>query len=431
MESKVEQRLRESRAKSILIAVSGGADSVALLRACLNVAPRLDMRVEAVNCNFHLRGAESDSDSAFVADLCEKLGVRLHALHYDVAAHIASHRGMSTEMACRELRYADFRRIAAVEGFDRIAVAHNADDDIETLLLNLLRGSGTHGLRGMDADNGTIIRPLLSATRAEIEQYLANLGQDYVTDSSNLTSGYRRNFLRREVIPLLESRWPGARKAIRRTLSILKEEDSIVDDFYDSQLSDLASGNSLDIYQDEITTGTVMKFIRPFGGNPSIAEEIVTAARKPFAHRTWKLSEKHTATLERLRLVISNCGSDFDDEEILLSWTKMRMNETRMKMIKTNRSHDDAYLPDGPESYELRPPRQGDRISPLGMKGTRLVSDVISDAQLDSRAKAAVRVLTRISDGKIVWIPGLKRSCLDLITTSQTTFYQVNIVKER
>ncbi len=427
VETTVEKALRKSGAKAILVAVSGGADSVALLRACRRVAPRLDLYVEAVNCNFHLRGDESDRDSAFVAGLCRQLGIRLHSLHYDVAEYIRLHPGTSTEMACRDLRYADFRRLARERNFDRIAVAHNADDDVETLLLNLLRGSGTKGLKGMDPDNGYIIRPLLSVSRAEIEKYLDGLGQDYVTDSSNLSSDYRRNFLRREVIPMFEKRWPGTRKALRRSLSILKEEARIVDCYYDIQLEELADGNSLEVYQDDVSTGTVLKFIRPFGGNSATAEEIIEAVGKPFAKRIWKLADNYTATLERHRLIISGADNNDDDNGIRLSWTRMEMNTENMKKVKENRSHYIAYLPDGPEAYEIRKPRQGDRIAPLGMKGSRLVSDVISDAKLSGREKASVRVLARISDGKIVWIPGLKRSRLDLIGTDCGCFFKTSI----
>lgn len=267
-------------------------------------------------------------------------------------------------MACRELRYADFRRLARERDFDRIATAHNADDNIETLLLNLLRGSGTRGLKGMDTDNGYILRPLLSVSRAEIEKYLADLGQDYVTDSSNLSTDYRRNFLRHDILPLLESRWPGARKALRRTLTIMKEEASIVDSYYDIQLEELADGNSLKIYQNDVSTGAILKFIRPFGGNSAIAEEIMEAIGRPFAERSWKLADNYTATLERHRLIISDGDNNDNDKRIRLTWTKMEMNAEKVKAVKGNRSHYTAYFPNGPEAYELRKPRQGDRIAP-------------------------------------------------------------------
>lgn len=400
--------------RSVLVAVSGGADSVALLSACARVAPRLGLRLEAANCNFHLRGAESDRDSKFTADLCRRLGIKIHLLDYDVDSYMAEHRGMSTETACRELRYADFFRICMEEGLERVAVAHNSDDDTETLLLNLLRGSGTRGLRGMDADNGRVIRPLLGFTRKDIEAYLSALGQDFITDSSNLTSDYRRNFIRHDVLPLLESRWPGARKSLSRTLSIMKEESEIVSAHYRGQIAELSPApTTLLAYSDGVTTGTILRFIEPFGGNPAIADEIMASLRREFGKRNWSLSERYTAILERDRLVIQDGEKDAGEPTII--WDKLKMTPELMADIKGNRSHSIIYLPHDKSAYELRRPGTGDRMSPLGMKGKRLVSDIISDARLDSFNKSLIRVLVRSSDGEIIWVTGLKRSRYDLV----------------
>lgn len=408
----------------MLVGVSGGADSVALLRGCARVAPRLGLRVEAANCNFHLRSDESDRDSAFTKELCERIGVKLHRLDYDVSKYLESHPGVSTEMACRELRYSDFYRICRENNLDCLAIAHNSDDDIETMMLALLRGSGTRGLRGMETDNGRVIRPLLGVTRAEIETYLESIGQDYVTDSSNLTSDYRRNFLRREVIPLLESRWPGARKSLARTLSIMKEESAIVEEHYRRQLEELCPNpTTLMVYTEGFTTGTVLRFLEPFGGNPSIAEEISASLGKDFCQRSWRLSGTFRAILERdhlkvIDLSIERCYST-------VNWTKLTMSPELMKEIKQNRSHEIIYLPDNEGAYELRRPQKGDRMDPLGMKGSRLVSDIISDAHLSRQAKDSVRVLARKTDGKIIWVSGLKRSRHELVDPDAEWAYRV------
>lgn len=414
IEKRVRRHLEERGIGSLLVAVSGGADSVALLRACASIASRSGLRLEAVNCNFHLRGDESDRDSSFVKDLCSRLGVKLHSLDYDMARYMEEHPGVSTEMACRELRYADFFRICMEEGLERVAVAHNADDDIETMMLNLLRGSGTRGLRGMDIDNGRVVRPLLGTTRTEIETYLTAIGQGHITDSSNLTSDYRRNFIRRDVLPMLENRWPGVRKSLSRTLAIMKEESEIVDKHYRDQILNLSTdARTLHVFADGVTTGTVMRFIEPFGGNTSIACEITESLCKKFGERRWRLSDRHKAVLERDRLIITDREESMVEPTVV--WEEMEMTPELMERIRQNRSHDIIYLPHDATAYELRSPRPGDRIAPLGMKGTRLVSDVISDARLDSAAKARIRVLTRRSDGEVIWVAGLKRSRHDLI----------------
>lgn len=424
IEDKVVKAFSASGVKSVLVAVSGGADSVALLCACDRVAPRLGLRVEAVNCNFHLRGEESDRDSIFTAALCERLSIPLHSLEYNVESYMNEHPGISTEMACRELRYADFFRICSEIGIERIAVAHNAGDDIETMILALLRGSGTRGLRGMDADNGRIIRPLLGVTRAEIEGYLTAIGQDFVTDSSNLSSDYRRNFIRRDVIPLLERRWPGVWKSLARTLSIIKEESAIVEDHYRHQLAELCpDSTTLLVYTDGVTTGTVFRFIHPFDGNLAISEEIIGSLNKDYGKRSWKLSDKYEATLERDRLIIID--KDKEPPKPSLIWEKMEMTADLMDEIRKNHSHEIIYLPHGESDYELRRPQTGDRLRPLGMKGTRLVSDIISEARLDSRHRESVHVLVRISDGEIIWVTGLKRSRYELVDSKDAYAFRV------
>ncbi|MDE6649763.1 MAG: tRNA lysidine(34) synthetase TilS [Muribaculaceae bacterium] len=423
IERSVFNALESAGIHSVLVAVSGGADSVALLCACVRTATRLGLKVEAVNCNFHLRGEESDRDSEFTAELCRNLGVKLHRMDYDVDAYISLHPGISTEMACRELRYPDFFRICREYNLDRVAVAHNADDDIETMMMNLLRGSGSRGLRGMDLDNGKVIRPFLGVTRKEIETYLSAIGQDFITDSSNLTSDYRRNFIRREVLPLLESRWCGARKALARTLSILKEESDIIDAYYRRQLQNLCPDiNTLLVYSEGVTAGTIQRFIEPFGGNTSIAEDIFESITKPFCKRSWKLGSLHSVSLERDRLlIIDNAIVNYGME---LIWSEIKMSDKVFEEIKKNKSHDIIYLPQNKTAYELRMPKTGDRISPLGMKGTRLVSDIISDARLDIKEKSMIRVLYRISDGEIIWVTGLKRSKYDLISVDAPICYK-------
>lgn len=424
--SEVTGLLKDKGVKGVLVAVSGGADSVALLRACHRGGECLGIRIEVVNCNFHLRGEESMRDSLFVAKLCSGLGIRLHSLDYDVGKYMAEHPDVSTEMACRELRYADFHRIAKKRGLDRIAVAHNADDDIETMMLNMLRGSGCRGLKGMESDNGKIIRPLLSVSRAEIENYLKEIGQDFVTDSSNLTSDYRRNFIRREVLPLLEQKWPGARKSLGRTVGILKEDAAIVENYYNDKLRLLTMDDgSLDVYSDGVTVGTILRFIQRFGGNAEMAEEILIASKRQFSERYWKLGNNFKAILERDRLVISE---DTIDAEFTLEWNEIGMDEETFRIIMSNRDHNIAYLSNGPETYELRKPQAGDRMSPLGMMGTRLVSDIINDAKLDRKTKSKIRLLVRKSDGKIIWIPGLKRSRHDLISKKSGSVFKCSVV---
>ena len=222
MERKVSEFIREKRLfgmeDRVLVALSGGADSVALLRVLL----RLGYRCEAAHCNFHLRGEESVRDEVFVTRLAERLGVRLHKTGFDTEGYAAGH-GVSIEMAARELRYAWFRKLLGETGARVVAVAHHRNDSVETFLLNLVRGTGIDGLRGIRAVNGPVVRPLLCVDRKEILAYLEGLGQEYVTDSTNLQDEYTRNKLRLQVIPLLESINPSVVEGIGRTAERLAE----------------------------------------------------------------------------------------------------------------------------------------------------------------------------------------------------------------
>ncbi|MBQ8521172.1 MAG: tRNA lysidine(34) synthetase TilS, partial [Bacteroides sp.] len=163
----------------VLVALSGGADSVALLRVLL----ALGYRCECAHCNFRLRGEESCRDEDFVRRLCEALDVPLHVTHFDTTEYARRHH-LSIEMAARELRYEWFEALRKERGADVIAVAHHRDDSVETFLLNLIRGTGINGLKGISPKNGYVVRPLLQESRESILDYLHHLRQDYVTDST-------------------------------------------------------------------------------------------------------------------------------------------------------------------------------------------------------------------------------------------------------
>lgn len=220
MRQSVKNALRETGINRVLVGFSAGADSTTLLHLLHSIG----VEVKALHCNFHLRGEESMRDEMCAREFCRKHGIPLDVVDFDVEGYIATKgSGISVEMACRDLRYAEFYRILESEGYQRIAVAHNLDDNVETLLLNLLRGSGVAGLKSMVADTGVIIRPLLKYTRRDIEQYITEEGLEYVSDSTNFQSDYKRNFLRNDVIKLIETRWPGAKKAISKSIENLQE----------------------------------------------------------------------------------------------------------------------------------------------------------------------------------------------------------------
>ena len=232
LEAQVEKTIREHRlidsaTQRIYIAISGGADSVSLLMAMLALG--YGERLEALHCNFSLRGAESDGDETFVRRLCERLSVPLRIQHFDTRQYSEEH-GISIEMAARELRYQWFRSFTqGSDGRKIVAVAHNADDQIETLLLNLSMGTGIRGLSGMPFQKEVegIIRPLQETPRALILDYLQGLDQAYREDSSNSDTHYKRNLIRHQLIPLFERLNPSFREAAYRTIDHLRSTEGL------------------------------------------------------------------------------------------------------------------------------------------------------------------------------------------------------------
>lgn len=195
----------------VLLGVSGGADSVCLLRVLLALRTRLGLNhtIVVAHVNHMLRGEEADADEVFTRTLCEKHGVEFYAYHKDIHA-MAEALGISTEEAGRNYRYQVFEELSKEKGCHKIAVAHHRDDMAETVLLNMLRGSGIAGMAGIAPVRGKIIRPLLNVGRKDIEQYLDELGQDYVTDMTNLGTDYTRNKVRHILMPEMEKLNPGA-----------------------------------------------------------------------------------------------------------------------------------------------------------------------------------------------------------------------------
>lgn len=285
--------------QNILIALSGGADSI----ATAVVLKDAGLNIKALHCNFHLRGEESNRDMNFVKQFCKKSGIPLEIKEFDINKFLTLHPGISIEMACRELRYEWFFKFLENSCYDRIATGHNADDNIETFFLNVLRGSGTRGLKGMVIDTGKIWRPLLSFHKEEIISFLESNQIEYIVDSSNLESDYRRNYLRNEIIPNLKKVWKGFDQALNRTIKNIKDENKVVE----NSLKDI-----LNYYQCSLPVDKILKypaplllikrFIEPLGPYITTPDEILASikARKPHA-RYWKL-KKGTLILKNLIL---------------------------------------------------------------------------------------------------------------------------------
>lgn len=422
-----------------LVALSGGADSVCLLMIC----KRLNLNVEAVHCNFRLRGEESDRDEKFCEGLCEREGVPFHRVHFDTRTYAELH-GVSIEMAARELRYDYFEQLRRSIQADAILVAHHRDDSVETVLMNLVRGTGIHGLQGIKPKNGNILRPLLCVGRKDIEEWLHTLGQDYVTDSTNLEDDVVRNKIRLNVIPLLQEINPSVSDNISLTASRVAEAVKVFDDAIRSDVAGVVASN----LEDESTPPsdrllridmkalssvssreyTLFTILSPLRFTPAQVEDIASNDCR-CAGKRWEsagyvlavdrdclLVRKKTESLSR-SLVIPETGN------YVISETENSAERLSVKEIVVgegdviDKSPACATLDAAKVKFplRLRRVRQGDRFMPFGMKGTKLVSDYLTDRKRTVFQKEAQWVLAD-KDDAIVWLVGERpdgRYCVD------------------
>lgn len=422
-----------------LVAVSGGADSVCLLL----ILHQLGYHVEAVHCNFMLRGEESLRDEQFVKDLCEKLSIRIYLTVFDTRTYAQLHK-VSIEMAARQLRYAYFEQLRQDIGADDICVAHHKDDAVETILLNLTRGTGIHGLQGIQPRRGNIVRPLLCVGRKEIVAWLRKQQQPFVTDSTNLVPDIARNHLRLCVIPALHEITPAASDNILSTARRLAEASKVYDhatrqvldrllQTESEALTPCTSANRIDttaLLAEPSPESLLFEWLHPLGFSAATIESIHAAMPHLKTGNVWQ-SATHQLyshqgclvvtplTAERPTLRIPEHGLYvYDDNH------RLRVEQREDSVIVRNDAMTcclDAAKVSFP--LTLRPIHQGDRFQPFGMRGTKLVSDFLTDRQLSAVERQRQLVVTD-ANGVILWLVAFRpdgRFCVSE-STRQTLF---------
>lgn len=401
----------------VLVGLSGGADSVALL-VTLHY---LGYRCKAVHCNFHLRGEESQRDYVYSKFIGGKYADSFQYKDFDVHKYKAAH-GVSTEMACRDLRYEWFKELSDENGQIPIAVAHHLDDNIETLFLNLLRGTGINGAHGMSPRNGIVVRPFLSVTRKEILEFLREEKVDYITDSSNLVNDVKRNKLRNIVLPVVKKQFPDAEKGLTLSLSNLKNNDSLYEEMVHIVSSRYISVDGIavtDIIHDiDNCTLLLYEIVKDKGFNFTQAADMIEAARHEASGKQFH-SPKHIAILDRGRIRITyapseeNSSYEVDLQSSGINYPiTLHISRTTPKEMVIDRNNKALYLDgrilnDSP-ILTLRRWQDGDRIHPYGMKGSKLLSDVFSNLKLSILDKQKVWLLC--DNEKILWIIGIRGS---------------------
>ena len=422
----IEEKKLFNLQDKILVALSGGADSVALLRVLLS----LGYTCECAHCNFHLRGLESDRDEAFVRQLCEKQGIPLHVTHFDTSAYAKEHY-ISIEMAARELRYEWFEHIRKEIGASAIAVAHHRDDSVETFLLNLMRGAGINGLKGIPVKNGLIVRPLLSVSREDILDYLQAIHQDFVTDSTNMEDEYMRNKIRLNIIPVMKEVNPSIMETIQETTFRFSEISNIYRQDRTEAIARKVISTSPDMFR--ISLADVLEDLAPL----SLLHEVLFP--KGFNASQIQDIYRSLSSSQSGKLFFSTEWEVLRDREYI--WIKKKapaQSIPEIKMDEVNRTPSFVIPRDKhiacldadkiKQPLTIRKWERGDKFVPLGMNGKKNVSDYLTDKKYSLFQKENQYVVCCGDD--IVWLVNERTDHRYRITESTQRIMLIQIKKD-
>lgn len=388
-----------------IVALSGGADSVALLL----FLDEMGYQVHAAHCNFHLRGAESDRDEAFCESLCLQKNIPFHRIHFDTLTYAETHH-VSVEMAARELRYGYFEQLRKDIGASGICVAHHRDDSVETVLMNLIRGTGLRGLTGIQPRNGVVLRPLLCVSRQEIEHFLHERGQKYVTDSTNLVADVLRNKLRLQIIPLLQTLNPAAIDNILRSTEHLAEAQLVLDSII-YKLKDVKQLYFSKLEEFGSREYALYEWAKQYGFNGPQVKDMLTAE----TGSVFSSSMGYDLLVDRDSYLVEPILKPYKEVRIPEEGTYILDEITKIKVRKCP-----AYVSKNPSVATLdaqkvafpltvRRVEEGDRMQPYGMRGSKLLSDLMTDCKLSLFDKRRQLVVVD-AQGVVIWAVGLRVS---------------------
>lgn len=404
-----------------LLAVSGGMDSMCMADLFVRTCGLSDIAI--AHCNFNLRNDESDGDESLVREWAAQWNLKVHVISFDTVSYAKAH-DMSIEMAARELRYAWFARLCLQHGYSYVAVAHHADDNAETMLLNMTRGTGIKGMTGMKNVSelpcpevsvpARLARPMLGFTRKQIEGYVLKHKVPFRNDSSNFSVDYRRNRIRHEIFPVMKKLNPSFVSTLNREMAYLEDASGIVDEWCRTVERDIVTqaDENIRISIEKLLSHKQWRYLlyhilEPYGFNSATLasiENLLLSDRTVSGKRF--LSETHELITERKELVMSELHDDDSDEgQLVINEAGLyRFNDVNIVVEICPWTKDmPLKQPEGVQIFDasklefpivFRRWSIGDWLIPLGMRGKRKVSDIFSDMKYDSAAKNNAIVMT-------------------------------------
>jgi len=423
--------------KKVLIACSGGVDSVVLSF----LLKKSGFKIGLAHCNFSLRGKESDGDETFVMDWADKLSIPVFTETFDTKEFASDHK-VSTQMAARELRYHWFAEILKDFKYDYVATGHHADDDLETFFINLSRGSGLQGLTGIPAENETIIRPLLPFSRSEIVAFAEENRLQWREDSSNASTDYLRNKLRHDVIPEYKNATEGVLQNFQKTQKYLKDSQALIKD-YMALVYNLAVTENFDGYTLHIeklkelphTDAVLYQLLNPFGFTdwPAVSELLEAQSGKQVFSSTHRLlKDRNVLLLTKITSEKKPDTSNDDKDEILIKKnTKKIEYPVPMEFNPIDKigyiDNSVVYVDNNKLKYplKLRKWRKGDAFQPFGMKGKKKISKFFKDERLSLVAKEKIWLLC--SNSEIIWVLGYRADERFRVTSKTTDILKITL----
>ncbi|MBI5219870.1 MAG: tRNA lysidine(34) synthetase TilS [Bacteroidia bacterium] len=401
---------------NILLAVSGGIDSVVMLDLFI----KAKYKCAVAHCNFLLREDESEQDEEFVRSLSKNYNLPFFTKKFHTEKY-ASQKGISVQMAARELRYAWFEKIRIRKGYDYIAAAHNQNDSIETFLLNITRGTGIKGLTGIAPKAEKIVRPILFATRENIITYCTENTLTYREDSSNYLLKYARNKIRHVVIPALKDINPGFEQTIPDTIQNINDAEKIYNSEIDKKKRQIVKPSGNHIYLNILKLKKLsplatylFEIIKEYNFNPHQVKDIISTMDSGSGKMIYSAS--HQLLKDRENLIIAPLNKNTKTIYKITENTKKLSNPVGLVFTKTSfekefkipKTNETACL----DYYKLKFPlilrkwHDGDFFYPLGMKGRKKISDFFIDNKISLIEKQNSWIL--VSDHKIVWLMGYR-----------------------